>query len=270
MSEAWYEAAFGAHYPLLYQHRDIDEAKRCLDLLNGLVPLPPAGSGRILDLGCGDGRHMDILNGLRYDPVGLDLSSELLGFARDRGHSAFSPCLVRGDMRNLPFRPGSFTAVLSLFTAFGYFGSRSANQDPVAQIARVLASGGHWYLDYFDGDHVRKELGSGEPSLRNRAMGPLMVEEERRFSARESSVCKEVRLSPREGCEEDAKRIGIPTDGLNYREEVAVFTLDQLKQMGAEEGLELVATAGGYEGQHLGQGSRWVLVFRKNTKDLRI
>lgn len=270
MSEPWFKAAFGAHYPLLYQHRNLPEAKRCLELLNGLVSLPQVGSGRILDLGCGDGRHLEILNGWGYDPVGLDLSAELLGYARDRGHGNFSPCLTRGDMRCLPYRAVSFAAVLSLFTAFGYFGSPSANQDPVREIARVLVPGGHWYLDYFDGDQVRKELGSGEPSLRSREMGPLMVEEERKFQAKESSVSKEVRLSPLAGCAEDAERLGIPAGGLTYREVVAVFTLDQLEQMGSDEGFEVVATAGGYEGQPLGRGSRWILVFRKNAKDIRI
>ncbi len=32
----WYASAFGAHYPLLYRHRDETEARRCLQLLRQL------------------------------------------------------------------------------------------------------------------------------------------------------------------------------------------------------------------------------------------
>jgi len=69
----WYEAAFGAHYPLLYRHRDLAEAQRCLELLPSLAPLTNDGAGIILDLGCGDGRHTAWLDQSGVDVVGLDL-----------------------------------------------------------------------------------------------------------------------------------------------------------------------------------------------------
>ena len=41
----------------------------------------------------------------------------------------------------------------------------------------------------------------------------------------------------------------------------------QIEEMAAKEGLARVGAAGGYEGQPFGEGSRWILVFRKNAKD---
>jgi SAM-dependent methyltransferase len=270
VADNWFEAAFGSHYPLLYKHRDQDEAGRCLTQMDALVPLGDKRTSNLLDLGCGDGRHLELLQQRGYDPVGLDLSSDLLNFAGERQGWTSAPRLVRGDMRYLPFKPGSFHSILSLFTAFGYFGTPAENQGPAREIASALKSGGHWYLDYFDGDKVRAELGDGQPRVRRRELGPLMVAEKRWYEAGRSVVSKEVRLIPLRGRESEADALGIDGSGLSYTEEVAVFALEQLTRMASAEDLELVASAGGYEGQGLGEGTRWILVFRKMAKALKI
>jgi SAM-dependent methyltransferase len=263
----WFKTAFLGHYPMLYQHRDTAEAARCLDLLPSLAPLNTDQGQLVLDLGCGDGRHLELLGKIGHAAVGLDLSMELLHGAQTRlGKETTSP-LVRGDMRRVPFGEASFSTVLSLFTAFGYFGPPAANQDPVREVARVLVPGGHWFLDYFDCDRVRTELGGGEAHVRERELGPLKVREERRFVAEESLVAKRVRLEPRPGHESEATKLGVPADGLEYTEKVAVFTLRELDDMAAKENLTRVAAAGGYDGGSLGDGNRWILVYRKSTRD---
>jgi len=265
VGESWFEQAFGAHYPLLYRHRDAAEARQCLELLPRLAPLAMGQGGMILDLGCGDGRHLELLEGLGYSSVGLDLSPELLHAARDRIGVGSRLRLVRGDMRRLPFPDDYFSSVLSLFTAFGYFGPPAANQDPVREVGRVLVPGGHWFLDYFDCDAVRSELGGGETIVRERELGPMTVREERRFVAKNSLVEKKVRLAPRDGLKAEAAALGVDRGGLEYTEQVAVFTLRELDDMAAKENMTRVAGAGGYEGEALGDGNRWLLVFRKNT-----
>ncbi len=267
VADNWFAQAFGAYYPLLYQHRDTAEASKCLDLLTSLAPLVGSRGRLILDLGCGDGRHLDLLAKLGYAAVGLDLSAELLSGARSRNGEGAPATLVRGDMRCLPFAGASFSAVLSLFTAFGYFGPPAANQGPVREVARVLAPGGHWFLDYFDGDKVRAELAGGESHTRERELGPLVVREERKLVTDDCLVVKRVRLEARPGHLAEAAKLGVSEVGLEYTEKVAVFTLRELDDMAATEGMTRVGAAGGYEGQPLGGGSRWVLVFRKNAKD---
>ena len=267
MGDRWYTQAFGAHYPLLYRHRDAAEAERCLDLLPRLAPLTWAPGQAILDLGCGDGRHLEILAGQGRRAVGLDLSDPLLRSAQVRIFGEDPPALVRGDMRRLPFRPGSFSAVLSLFTAFGYFESPAANREPVQEVTRVLLPGGHWFLDYFDADRVRAELSIEASSVRVRELGPLSIREERGLGLGNACVTKQVRLEPLPGNKEQAAVWGIPSAGLEYTESVALFTLEELDAMAAAHSLKRVAAAGGYAGEPLGSGSRWILVFRKSSKD---
>ncbi|MCP4572025.1 MAG: class I SAM-dependent methyltransferase [bacterium] len=258
MVEAWYELAFGATYPAVYGHRDREEAERCLDLLSALDALAEP----ILDMGCGDGRHLALLADAGRRAVGLDLSVELLGRARTGDHGPVLD-LVRGDMRNLPLADGSCGAVLSLFTAFGYFGDEVANAQPVAEAARVLRPGGTWCLDYLDADRLRRELDDGRERTRQREAGPLTVTEVRRLDPVRGAVLKEVRLQALAGSEDAAASLGCGREGLSYREEVALFTLDQLDAMAGAAGLTRKAAAGGYGGQALGAGNRWILVYAK-------
>jgi SAM-dependent methyltransferase len=261
--QRWYEAAFGAHYPLLYQHRDAAEARRCLALLPRLAPLSGTPAAPILDLGCGDGRHLEYLQAAGHATVGVDLSPHLLAVAQRRRPG--SGPLVRGDMRRLPFADGAFAAVLSLFTAFGYFGPPEQNGAPVREIARVLQPGGHWFLDYFDGDRVVAELGDGAARVRRRQVAGLQIRESRRYLPASRQVVKDVQVTAVPGREPEALAVGIGAQGLSYSEEVAVFTLAELDQMAALSDLERVAAAGDYDGNPLGEGPRWILVYRKTS-----
>lgn len=260
MAEPWYQAAFGAFYPLLYAHRDEVEARRCLDLLARLRPLPGRAGAPVLDLGCGDGRHLALLRERGVPAVGLDLSRPLLLAARRRDPA---PVLVRGDMAALPVREAALGAVLSLFTAFGYLGP-AGDAAVVAGIARALVPGGAWYLDYLDVARVRSELAAG-PAARQRQAGPLAVTETRRLddAPGAAAVVKDVELAPLPGREAEAAALGVPTPGLSYAERVALHELADLDAMAAAAGLRRVAGAGDYDGRELGGGARWLLVYAK-------
>jgi SAM-dependent methyltransferase len=264
MGDGWYRQAFGAHYRLLYRHRDQEEARRCLELLPTLAPLCGDGSERpVLDLGCGDGRHLDRLRRAGVPAVGLDLSWDLLTAARDNADGGEPLRLVRGDMRELPLRAESVAAVLSLFTAFGYFAEAGANEAVVREIARVLTRQGHWFLDFFDTAKVRRELADGLPRRRERCEGPLLIREERRIGGTGDSVTKKVRLSAVGGQEREAAAWGIGDAGLEYEESVALLDLGELDAMARRNGMIRVAAAGDYDGRPLHEGSRWILVYRR-------
>lgn len=63
-------------------------------------------TGQILDIGCGAGHDLALLEALSLEVVGVDLSRVMLGVARDRlGPGA---CLARADGQALPFAEGSF------------------------------------------------------------------------------------------------------------------------------------------------------------------
>ncbi|MHB8078938.1 MAG: class I SAM-dependent methyltransferase [Candidatus Krumholzibacteriia bacterium] len=258
----WFETAFGAHYPLLYAHRDAAEADAAVAALERLVPLGP---GACLDLGCGTGRHLPFLARGGRPVVGLDLSPALLAAAREAGGGA-GTALVRGDMRQLPLRDRQFTAVVSLFTAFGYFGPLAAHAAVVGEIARVLRPDGHWYLDYLNCAAVRRELAAGGSALRRRERGPLIVGEQRAVAG--DQVVKRVELRPGPGRAAEASALGVPAAGLVYREEVVLFEPAELDALAAAHGLRRVAAAGGYAGEAFNDPAapRWLLVYRREVR----
>jgi len=69
----------------------------------------------ILEVACGTGRLMAILESEGYNVTGVDLSGEMLALARPRVKGA----LIQGDMRELDFS-GEFDAVLCLGSSFTY------------------------------------------------------------------------------------------------------------------------------------------------------
>jgi SAM-dependent methyltransferase len=90
----------------------------------------------VLDLACGTGRWRARLRPHSY--VGLDLNQAMLLQA---GRQFEGVPLVRGDMTGLPFRDGSFDAVLSLFGAVAHL-PPAGQAAMISEVHRVLRPGG--------------------------------------------------------------------------------------------------------------------------------
>src|SRR4051794_37172776 len=138
---SWWESWFGEEYLDLYPHRDLESARR--EAAFALARLQPNPTP-LLDLCCGSGRHSLRFAEAGVSPVALDYSAPLLEFAHRRDPRLM---LVRGDMRSLPFPPGSFRSVVSFFTSFGYFLKETENVAVVAEIERVLCNDGVFLCD---------------------------------------------------------------------------------------------------------------------------
>ncbi len=108
-----------------------------------------AGSGPVVDVGCGNGRHLSLLTGTGLTGVGVDLSCELLGLAR--GRVGPDTGLVLGDARRLPIHDASAGAVLAV-AVLHHVPTEMGRKDAVAELARIARPGAEvlvstWALD---------------------------------------------------------------------------------------------------------------------------
>jgi len=217
----WFEQWFGEEYHALYPHRDDEDARRAVALIRGVVPW--GRDDRILDLACGPGRHAAELERLGGHVVGFDLSRAMLRRARERTHAG----LVRGDMRSLPFRDGSFALAVNLFTSFGYFLDDAEHRLVVRQVAAALSQRGHFVLDYLNADQVRRTLAQGAP------VGEKQSGVTRRLGADGRFVIKEIELRD---------------EGRRFQERVRLYNADDLTALLTGAGLRVVARFGDYDG----------------------
>jgi len=139
----WYVRAFDDLYPLLYAHRTVEAAEPEADFAAAQLRL--AGNERVLDLCCGNGRHIKHFRHRCASLTGLDYSEALLRIAR--GMVGRDCALVRADMRAIPF-VGVFDAVTNFFTSFGYFVEVEDNFKVVFGLAGALKPGGRFFIDY--------------------------------------------------------------------------------------------------------------------------
>ena len=139
--------------------------------INGRAALPtknflPSGAGRVLDMGAGTGRSSIMVLEARPQTtlVALDLFAE--SYERHFGQGA-SPqerllanlkaagverraTIQTGDMRQLPFEPASFDAIVSSY-AIDHL-NRQGIQQSLSEAARVLKPGGEFLLSLIGKD----------------------------------------------------------------------------------------------------------------------
>jgi tRNA (uracil-5-)-methyltransferase TRM9 len=111
-----------------------------------------------LDIGCGNGRHTEVLAEHCDRAVGLDVSRELLGLAAERRERETS-ALIQGGAARLPLRPG--TVDLGLYVAtLHHLPDREARIASLSELARVLAPDGSALVSAWSTTHDRFTRGS--------------------------------------------------------------------------------------------------------------
>ena len=120
---------------------------------------------RVLDVGCGHGRHAAVLAARGLRVVGVDLSSRLLGIARVASQgwrSPHPPAWVEADASALPLRSGSVDACLCIAVVH-HLPQRSDRLAALTEIRRALVPGGQVFLSVWAADQPRfRELREGD------------------------------------------------------------------------------------------------------------
>ena len=242
----WFEDSFGADYIDRYAHRDMQEAQQTFSLFESATQArPPA---RLLDLGCGNGRHLRLFVEKGYQVTGLDLSRPLLLNAQ----SAIPPearNLVRAEMIAPPFASDAFDAVLNLFTTFGYYATDEENWRVAQHMARILKPGGVLFFDYINKKYLQRFF---EDFTMRKLEDGTTVEERRWFTEGQKRIEKETRVLSGDVVEQ------------SMFESVRIFDRKELIEQFGKLGLKCRGEWGDYNGAAWTEHSlRLILAFWK-------
>lgn len=167
-----------------------------VDFFLGLFPL--AKGARILDVGCGTGRHSIELAKRGYQVTGLDLSSGMLAVAKKKAADANADVeWIQGDATAFEL-PENYDAALCVCE--GAFGLIGTNDDPEEHdlnilkcTAKALRSGGGFLLTGLNAYSVIRRL--TDDNVKNGAFDPatMIAEYEDEWDLPEGKVTLTVR-----------------------------------------------------------------------------
>ena len=241
---AWYDTWFGSDaYEIVYRHRDADEARLVIDLVEQCAS--PSPDARILDVGCGRGRHTLEVARRGYNATGIDLSEGSIRKARSQAATeGLDTTFAVQDMRD-SYCDGCMDGVINLFTTFGYFDDDAESQRAIKAMATALRSEGWIVQDFLNPPQVARTLVERDQQQRN---GVQIVQER---WIEDGRVHKAVHL-------DDGTR------SETFRESVRLFTRDDFANMYAEADLAIEQVFGDYDGgSHDAMSPRTILLARK-------
>jgi SAM-dependent methyltransferase len=154
---SWFEEWFDSPlYEKLYANRNEKEAAQLAGLIEEAIP--KENYPKILDLGCGRGRHSITLAERGYRVTGVDLSEEAIRKAKKRASdkNLKNVEFLTGDMRE-PL-DGTFDAILNLFTTFGYFLDDDENMSVLKSARQMLRPKGVFVIDFLNAAQIKREI----------------------------------------------------------------------------------------------------------------
>lgn len=133
--------AYDALYTQLFDYAGA--SAKLIELIRQETDGRDTRSMTLLDVGCGTGRHLQLLVGEFAEAVGVEPSEVQLSAAAGRLGAAVR--LRRGDMRSLRQAVGdeaTFDVVICLFSCVAYLDSAAELATGIAEMAAVLRPGG--------------------------------------------------------------------------------------------------------------------------------
>jgi SAM-dependent methyltransferase len=132
-----------------------ERTEQQVEFLEQALEMAPQMS--VLDLGCGHGRHANLLAERGYLVVGLDRSAGFLDVARrDAAARGVNPIYAQADLRELD-ATAEFDRVVCLFDVFGLHRDHE-NLDVLRRVHRALRPGGRFCLDVRNRDWMIRAI----------------------------------------------------------------------------------------------------------------
>jgi len=239
----YFECGYGQRWGLLPLS---DHVRREAEELSNLLQLSPVS--RVVDIGCGHGRHALALAERGIDVIGLDSAAALLNRARQladalRVHVRW----VRGDMRRLPFR-GESAGGATILDAFGFFDTEDEHESVLREAARVLRPDSRLALKVVNGGQVLDDFRSQQREERD---GVVV------------SVVNTLSFDPPRMTQRIAIR-GSRGDG-EYERRQRLYRVDELRAAIEHAGLSVVGVFGNADGAPFDPASSstmWIIAQR--------
>ena len=137
---------YPAYYALGYRwhtEAECDFVEACLKTYG------PTPATRVLDIGCGSGRHMRELAQRGYQVTGVDISEEMVAFVREtaaRDHMNVQAAV--DDLRRLALT-GTYDAAVCFMDAFRFLLTNDEILAHLRKVASLLAPGGLYLTDFW-------------------------------------------------------------------------------------------------------------------------
>jgi len=249
-SKPWYEEVFDENYLRTLPFMTPEQTLREVDFIEN--SLSPEKGARVLDVGCGYGRHSIELVQRGLAVTGLDLSLPLLIRAADEAQKrALSVNFVHSDMRSLAF-DREFDSAYCMLTSFGYF-DEETNAKVAEGMARALKPGGRLLLDVVNRDYIVSDL----PARIWWEGDGCVVLEEVEFNFNTSRI-----LTHRSVVFEDGRQ-------LDQEISVRAYSLHELGRVLRQAGFRVLEVSGSIytPGRFFGASSRNLLILAERRRD---
>jgi SAM-dependent methyltransferase len=244
----WYVNWFSSKlYLELYKHRNEDDARNLINLIQRVLPLKKCD--KVLDVCCGAGRYSIELARRGFEVTGFDLSKFLISEAKKNFKNLpekyIKAKFLNKDMRKFDFKH-SFDLAANLFTSFGYFSDDEENLLVIKNVSASLKKNGYFVFDFLNGNYLRKNI---VPYDKKMFLGKEFTSKR---TIEGDFVRKEITVKS------GSKKI-------NYEEVLKLYEIETLKKIFMKNSLKVIYSFGDYYGNKYSKekSQRLILIAQK-------
>ncbi len=237
----WFDENY-LKYNLITQSEEL--TKKQVDFIIDVLFLKE--KDKILDFGCGIGRHLIKLGKRGFIGLGIDFNKTFIDIANKNKYINENLKFIDMDIRKIDFED-EFDGVISIWTSFGYFEDEE-NFDLLKKIYRALKKDGKFLLDIENIYYLINNL----PKERWEKKEGMYILEKNKINLKTSRL-KTERIFIKDGKIYEYIR--------NYR----IYSFSEIKNYLEEVGFKIINCYGGYEKEELNLFSKRLVIVSEKS-----